>query len=194
MKKRDGFLNGHLLIAMPGMGDERFNRTVIYICAHSDEGAMGLVLNQRQDMAFPDLLVQLGIINQTQAIHLPEPAKLFPVRNGGPVDRSRGFVLHSDDYACKDTIPVTDKICLTSTTDILKAISMGRGPHQAIMALGYAGWAGGQLESEVAANGWLTSPVDPDFLFTGDLDHQYEQSLKRMGIDPTFLVAQAGHA
>jgi len=217
MKKRDGFLNGHLLIAMPGMGDERFAHAVIYICAHSDEGAMGIMLNRRQDLKFPDLLLQLGIINAAQAIHLPEPIKLFPVRNGGPVDRSRGFVLpepiklfpvrnggpvdrsrgfvlHTDDYACRTTIPVTRDICLTSTTDVLKAMSMGKGPERAIIALGYAGWAGGQLEAEIAANGWLTSPVDADFLFAQDFDHQYEKSLKKMGIDPTFLVGQAGHA
>ena len=194
MKKRDGFLNGHLLIAMPGMGDERFAHAVIYICAHSDEGAMGIMLNRRKDLKFPDLLLQLGIINAAQAIHLPEPIKLFPVRNGGPVDRSRGFVLHTDDYACRTTIPVTRDICLTSTTDVLKAMSIGKGPERAIIALGYAGWAGGQLEAEIAANGWLTSPVDADFLFAQDFDHQYEQSLKKMGIDPTFLVGQAGHA
>ena len=194
MKKRDGFLNGHLLIAMPGMGDERFAHAVIYICAHSDEGAMGIMLNRRKDVKFPDLLLQLGIINAAQAIHLPEPIKLFPVRNGGPVDRQRGFVLHTDDYACRTTIPVTRDICLTSTTDVLKAMSLGKGPERAIIALGYAGWAGGQLEAEIAANGWLTSPVDADFLFAQDFDHQYEQSLKKMGIDPTFLVGQAGHA
>ncbi len=194
MKKRDGFLNGHLLIAMPGMGDERFAHAVIYICAHSDEGAMGIMLNRRKDVKFPDLLLQLGIINAAQAIHLPEPIKLFPVRNGGPVDRQRGFVLHTDDYACRTTIPVTRDICLTSTTDVLKAMSLGKGPERAIIALGYAGWAGGQLEAEIAANGWLTSPVDADFLFAQDFDHQYEKSLKKMGIDPTFLVGQAGHA
>lgn len=194
MKKRDGFLNGHLLIAMPGMEDERFSRSVIYICAHSDEGAMGLVLNKPQDMVFPDLLIQLGIINSAQASHLPELAKTIPVRDGGPVERARGFVLHSDDYACQATIPVTNEICLTSTTDVLKAMSMGKGPQKAIVTLGYAGWGAGQLESEISANGWLTSPVDAGFLFADGLDNKYQQSLLRIGVDPAFLVAQAGHA
>lgn len=194
MKKRDGFLNGHLLIAMPTMGDERFARAVIYVCAHSNEGAMGLILNRRRDLNFPDLLIQLGIINAEQAIHLPQQIKLFPVRNGGPVERARGFVLHTGDYSCRTTIPVTDEICLTSTMDVLKAMSAGNGPERAIIALGYAGWGAGQLEAEIAGNGWLTSPVDVDFLFDHDFDHQYEKSLRRIGIDPAFLVSDAGHA
>lgn len=194
MKKRDGFLNGHLLIAMPAMDDARFARSVIFVCAHSDEGAMGLVLNQRRDLNFPDLLVQLGIMNKVQATNLPQPIKLFPVRNGGPVERARGFVLHTDDYACRTTIPVTREICLTSTIDVLKAMSAGQGPQNAIIALGYAGWEAGQLESEIACNGWLTSPVDTDFLFSRDFDHQYENSLHRIGIDPPFLMSEAGHA
>lgn len=194
MKKRDGFLNGHLLIAMPGMEDERFSRTVVYICAHSDEGAMGLILNRRQEVAFPTLLVQLGIINEAQANHLPEKTKLVPVRNGGPVEPSNGFVLHSDDYSCHATIPVTNKICLTTTIDVLKAMSMGKGPNQAIVSLGYAGWSAGQLEAEVAANGWLTTPVDVDFLFENNLDAQYERGLSLIGVKPAFLSANAGHA
>ncbi len=194
MKNRNGFLNGHLLIAMPTMADERFARSIIYVCAHSDEGAMGLILNRRQNMNFPDLLVQLGIINARQAIHLPKPIKLFPVRNGGPVERSRGFVLHSDDYSCSTTVAVANEVCLTSTMDVLKAMSVGQGPQRAIIALGYAGWGAGQLESEIANNGWLTSPIDADFIFAEDIDHQYENSLHRIGINPAFLVSEAGHA
>ena len=154
-----GFLDDQFLIAMPGMKDDRFARSVIYVCAHSDEGAMGLIINQAQQMLFPDLLVQLGIMNEQEAIRLPPKARDFVVRNGGPVDRSRGFVLHSGDYTVESSLPVSNDICLTATVDILRAISSGRGPRQALMALGYSGWGAGQLENEIAENGWLTCPA-----------------------------------
>ena len=125
-----GFLDDQFLIAMPGMKDDRFARSVIYICAHSEEGAMGLIINQPAADAFPDLLVQLGIMDEQEAIRLPAPARDFVVRNGGPVDRSRGFVLHSDDYRVESSLPVSEDICLTATVDILRAISYGRGPQQ----------------------------------------------------------------
>ncbi len=195
-KKRSsgGFLDDQFLIAMPGMKDDRFTRSVIYICAHSPEGAMGLIINQPQPMRFPDLLVQLGIVNEQEVIRLPATARDFPICNGGPVDRSRGFVLHSDDYTVESSMPISEEVCLTATIDILRAISIGRGPRRALMALGYAGWGAGQLEQEIADNGWLTCAADPDLLFDGDLDRKYDRVLATLGIDLAHLSNSAGHA
>ncbi|WP_455478593.1 YqgE/AlgH family protein [Bartonella sp. B10] len=194
MKQRDGFLSGQLLIAMPGMSDKRFIRSVIYVCAHSDAGAMGIILNQLHHIDFPEFLLHLGVIDGVQKKYLSEPIKKIPVRYGGPVDPSRGFVLHSDDYACEATVPVADKIYFTATIDVLKAISCEQGPQHALVALGYAGWKAGQLEAEISTNGWLISPTSPSFLFESDLNHKYDESLARMGINPTYLVSEMGHA
>lgn len=190
----NGFLDDHFLIAMPGMRDERFARSVIYICAHSEEGAMGLIINQTQQMMFPDLLVQLGIMDEEEVIRLPSYARDFVVRNGGPVDRSRGFVLHTGDYRVESSLPVSEDICLTATIDILRAISTGRGPRHALMALGYSGWGAGQLESEIAQNGWLTCPATTELLFDTDIERKYDRILASIGIDPAHLSAAAGHA
>jgi putative transcriptional regulator len=189
-----GFLDDQFLIAMPGMKDERFARSVIYICAHSEEGAMGLIINQSQQLLFPDLLVQLGILDEDEAIRLPPPARDFIIRNGGPVDRSRGFVLHTDDYKVESSLVISDTICLTATIDILRAISAGKGPRQALMALGYAGWGAGQLEYEIAENGWLTCPARPDLLFDTDIERQYDHILASIGIDLAHLSQDSGHA
>ncbi len=189
-----GFLDDQFLIAMPGMKDDRFARSVIYVCAHSDEGAMGLIINQAQQMLFPDLLVQLGILDEQEAIRLPPPARDFVIRNGGPVDRSRGFVLHSGDYKVDSSLPVSGDICLTATVDILRAISLGRGPRNALMALGYSGWGAGQLEREIAENGWLTCPAIPEFLFDSDMDRKYDRILASIGVDLAHLSVTAGHA
>lgn len=189
-----GFLDDQFLIAMPGMKDDRFTRSVIYVCAHSSEGAMGLIINQPQPMRFPDLLVQLGIVNEQEAIRLPATARDFPIRNGGPVDRSRGFVLHTDDYTVESSMPISEEVCLTTTIDILRAISIGRGPRRALMALGYAGWGAGQLEQEIAENGWLTCAADSDLLFDADLDRKYDRVLASLGIDLAHLSNSAGHA
>jgi len=189
-----GFLEDQFLIAMPGMKDDRFARSVIYICAHSEEGAMGLIINQTQQMLFPDLLVQLGILDEQEAIRLPPQTRDFVVRNGGPVDRSRGFVLHSDDYKVESSLPVSSDICLTATVDILRAISAGRGPRLALMALGYAGWGAGQLESEIAENGWLTCPASTELLFDPDIDRKYDRILASIGVDLAHLSHMAGHA
>ncbi len=128
------------------------------------------------------------------ATALPPPARDFVVRNGGPVDRSRGFVLHSGDYRVESSLVVSNDICLTATVDILRAISSGNGPRRALMALGYAGWAAGQLESEIAENGWLTCPATPELLFDADIDHQYDKALASIGIDLAHLSGTAGHA
>ncbi len=188
------YLENHFLIAMPGMRDERFARAVIYLCAHSEEGAMGLIINQPQQFAFPDILVQLGILEQSEAIRLPQEARDMPVRNGGPVDRSRGFVLHTDDYVVESSMPVSESICLTATVDMLRAISLGQGPRHALMALGYAGWGAGQLEMEIGENGWLTCPATPQLVFEGDLEHKYEGVLATIGVDAANLSQVAGHA
>jgi putative transcriptional regulator len=189
-----GFLDGQFLIAMPGMKDDRFSRSVIYICAHSEDGAMGLIINQAQQMLFPDLLVQLGLLDEKEAIRLPDSARNFLIRNGGPVDRSRGFVLHSGDYRVESSLPVQNDICLTATIDILRAISKGRGPRQALMALGYSGWGAGQLEREIAENGWLTCPAVTDLIFDTDVDRKYDRLMAALGIDPMRLSHVAGHA
>ncbi|CAM5509725.1 putative transcriptional regulator [Aquamicrobium terrae] len=190
----NGFLDDQFLIAMPGMKDDRFARSVIYVCAHSQEGAMGLIINQTQQMLFPDLLVQLGIMNEQEVIRLPRHARDFVVRNGGPVDRSRGFVLHSGDYRVESSLTVSRDVCLTATVDILRAISSGRGPRHALMALGYSGWDAGQLESEIAQNGWLTCPASAELLFDADIEHKYDRILASIGIDLAHLSMAAGHA
>lgn len=187
-------LEGHFLIAMPGMEDERFARSVVYICAHSASGAMGFVINKAQALSFPDLLTQLGIVSSPDEIRLPLKGHEISVCQGGPVEKGRGFVLHSDDYGSESTVPVEDRVALTPTLDILKSISRGLGPSTAIMVLGYAGWGAGQLEAEIAANGWLTCRADLDILFDTRLDDKYGRALKTIGVDPAFLASQAGHA
>ena len=191
----DGYLDGQLLIAMPSMTDPRFHRAVIYMCAHSREGAMGLVINQRAPhITLPKLLEQLDIDApsfDTDGIGGEEMAVHF----GGPVETSRGFVLHSSDYFAADsTLPINDSVCLTATVDILKAIAKGSGPNKAILALGYSGWAPGQLEREIQSNGWLNCPADFDIVFDNDLDNKYVRALHILGVDPSHLVGISGHA
>ncbi len=187
-------LDGQFLVAMPGMLDERFSRTVIYICSHGPDGAMGLVINRARPIRFPELLVQLGVIEEADMIELPERALQFPVRSGGPVEQTRGFVVHSDDYVTESSVLIDNHILLTATVDILRAISEGEGPERAFMALGYSGWGPGQLESEIAENGWLTVQADPEILFDHDLDRAYARALAELGVDPTHLSSEAGHA
>ena len=188
------WLDGQFLIAMPGMGDSRFERTVVYLCAHSAEGAMGLVINRSQEMVFPDLLVQLGIMEEHETIKLPPKTRDFMVRDGGPVERSRGFVLHSGDYQADSSLEVTPEISLTATVDILRAISRGGGPDQALMALGYSGWGPGQLEAEIAGNGWLTCQAASDVVFASDLSQIYPRALALLGIDTLNLSQYSGRA
>ncbi len=190
------YLDGQLLIAMPTMTDKRFARAVIYMCTHSADGAMGLILNQRaKDISFSQLLQQLGIVSKGATEAVPPEILLKEVHVGGPVDTKRGFVLHSADYhAATNTLAIDDGICLTATIDILKAMARGTGPDKAILALGYAGWAPGQLEAEIQHNGWLHCPADPDIIFNQNIDHKYDQALARIGIDISHLVSDAGHA
>jgi len=189
------YLDGQLLVAMPIMTDRRFARSVIYMCAHSAEGAMGLIINQRAShISFSELMKQLSIMPET-ADEVEIELEDMDVHVGGPVETGRGFVLHSADYYVADsTLPIDEGVSLTATIDILKAIAGGKGPDRAILALGYAGWRAGQLESEIAANGWLHCPADLDLLFNTDLEQKYERAMSKIGIDPSHLVSEAGHA
>ncbi|SHE72876.1 putative transcriptional regulator [Kaistia soli DSM 19436] len=190
------YLDGQFLIAMPSMQDDRFARSVIYLCAHSDEGAMGIVVNQAvPQIDFADLLIQLDIIAEGPEIRLPRAASRMIVQRGGPVETGRGFVLHSADYFVENsTLPIDDNICLTATLDVLKAIASGAGPENAMLALGYAGWGAGQLEQEIQANGWLSLEGDMDLIFDTDLDGKYGRALSLLGIEPAMLSTDAGHA
>ncbi len=184
-------LAGQLLIAMPmpAMGDPRFERSVIYICAHSDEGAMGLVINKpAEHITFPELLEQLSIdqgpVTDRIRVHV-----------GGPVDTSRGFVLHTTDYHAENsTLEVSQQIGLTATIDILRAMAAGGGPEHALLALGYAGWGPGQLEAEIKTNGWLNCPPDPGLIFARDVDGKWQDAMDRMGVNPASLSFMTGRA
>jgi putative transcriptional regulator len=194
--KKPGYLDGQILVAMPTIRDDRFSRTVIYLCAHSSEGAMGIVINQpAPHIDFGDLLVQLDVIPDNKLIELPLRAGEVKVLKGGPVETGRGFVLHSADFFIENsTLPIDNGICLTATLDILKAIARGQGPESAVLALGYAGWAPGQLESEIHANGWLNCDADPELVFSTRAELKYASALRKIGIDPAKLSSEAGHA
>jgi putative transcriptional regulator len=193
-KRERGFLDGQFIIAMPGMEDGNFARAVIYICAHSQAGAMGFIINRPQQITFTDVLLHLKLMDRNDAIMLPNQTREFPIQCGGPVESGRGFVLHSDDYASESSMPVSDDISLTATLDIVRAISDGRGPDRATMLLGYAGWGPGQLENEIANNGWLNCPASEAMIFDRTLDNKYERALALMGVDPRMLSVDAGHA
>ena len=191
-----GYLDGQMLIAMPSMRDERFSRSLIYVCAHSSEGAMGIIVNQlAANVTFPDLLVQLDVIPAADLIQLPQRAGAVKVLKGGPVETGRGFVLHTADFFIENsTLPIDEGICLTATLDILKAIARGDGPVSAVLALGYAGWAPGQLENEIQENGWLHCSADSELIFGGDNEAKYGKALRKLGVDLGMLSSEAGHA
>lgn len=181
-------LAGQLLVAMPQMQDHRFTRSVIFLCAHNDEGAMGLVVNKLIDsLTLPELLQQLGI--EAESLRGPEA-----VHFGGPVEAGRGFVLHSTDYAEDGTLVVGDDVALTATLDILRAMGRGEGPRRCLLALGYAGWGPGQLDAEIQANGWLHVAADEDIVFGTSLTDKWQRALAKLGIDPLSLSGDAGHA
>jgi putative transcriptional regulator len=190
-----GFLDGKMLVATPSMQDERFSRSVIYVCAHSSEGAMGIVVNQpAKNIKFPDLLKQLGVIEGVDDLRTPRGQPIRIV-NGGPVESGRGFVLHTNDvFIDNSTMPIEDNICLTATLDILRSIAIGEGPEKALLALGYAGWSAGQLEREIHANGWLHCDADPGLLFDAEADTKYTRALNKLGIEPGMFSRDAGHA
>ena len=181
-------LEGRFLIAMPGIGDERFHRSVILVCAHSDQGAMGLVVNQRADsIDFDELLKQLEIEPNASTSGTP-------IRIGGPVESGRGFVLHSSEYAVDSALDVAGKFRLTGTVDVLRDIAKGEGPQKRIVALGYTGWGAGQLEQEIQANGWLACDSVPEIVFGESDDDKWVAALSEMGISPELLSAEGGTA
>ena len=189
MEADDSNLRGKILIAMPDMGDPRFANSVVYVCAHSDEGAMGLIVNKPQPgIRFSALLKELEI---------PQSSDVRDIRvhYGGPVETTRGFVLHSLDYRSEaGTMDVDGAIGMTATLDVLESMASGTGPKTSLLALGYAGWGPGQLEGEIAQNGWLTCDAPPDLIFGRANEHKWTAALKQLGIDPLLLSSTAGHA
>lgn len=183
-----GYIAGKCLVAMPGMTDPNFARSVVYVCAHTAEGAMGLVVNRAlAQLSFPDILEQLGIE--------PTPAcESIRVHFGGPVEAARGFVLHSAEYHQAATLLVNEDVALTATTDVLRAIADGNGPRHSLMALGYAGWSPGQLDEELKQNAWLIVDADENLLFGAALDAKWGAAVRKLGIDPAMLSDNAGHA
>jgi putative transcriptional regulator len=188
-------LRGQFLVAMPDMGDDNFRETVVYLVGHGDEGAMGLVVNQSiEDMRFADILEELRLGGKDELIRLTDDVKNRQVLRGGPVQKSRGFVLHSSDYyRAGNSYEVNDDICLTATLDILKAMAFGNPPAEALFALGYCGWAPGQLENEIQANGWLTVPFSRELLFGLPIELRYDAALASLGITRASLSTSAGH-
>ncbi len=189
-------LAGQFLIAMPGMTDKRFARTVIYLCVHSPENTMGIIINRRADnISFSELLEHLDLEDLVGKGDEAPDVEDRDVHFGGPVETARGFVLHTPDYKSKSrTLEVEGEICLTATVDILKAMARGKGPSRALLALGYAGWAGGQLEAEIRANAWLHCAADADIIFDPLIEQKYERALWELGVDQGHLVSDAGHA
>jgi putative transcriptional regulator len=183
-----GYLTGQLLVAMPSMRDPRFTRSVIYMCAHNADGAMGLVVNRLVgSITFPDLLEQLGIESSLSS-------GAIRVHFGGPVEAERGFVLHSTDYVQSGTMVVDQDVALTGTIDILRDMAGGQGPRKSLLALGYAGWGPGQLDAEIQANGWLSVPADESLVFDDGLDNKWERAIGKIGVDFSKLSGEAGHA
>jgi len=183
-----GFLTGQLLIAMPAMEDERFAHSVIYLCAHTPEGAMGLVLNRPLEKPkFDELLRQLDVAPQP-------PARRIRLCAGGPMDNARGFVLHTTDWTGGGSLRVYEGMALTASLDVLKAIAEGKGPREGLLALGYAGWGPGQLDAEIQQNAWLSVPADETLVFDGDDDTKWRRALAKLKIDPLLLSGAAGHA
>ena len=187
-REPDRFLTGQLLIAMPAMEDPRFSGSVIYLCAHTEEGAMGLVINRPLARpSFEELLRQLEIVPVPPARHI----RLWA---GGPVDNGRGFVLHTADWTGEGSLRVNEQLALTASLDVLKAIAEGGGPREGLLALGYAGWGPGQLETELAQNAWLTVPAPEALVFDAGHDTKWRRALAALRIDPLALSAAAGHA
>lgn len=188
MGKKQDFLTGKFLVAMPGMDDPRFEDTILYVCGHDKSGAMGLIVNKLvESISFKGLLEQLDIEVEGQVPHVP-------VYFGGSIEMGRGFVLHSNDYVLESSVAITDDVILTGTVDILTDIANGKGPKYCILALGYTGWSPGQLEDEIKKNGWLEIDADIDILFKTDIEVKRSKALTKLGIDPSMLSSVSGHA
>lgn len=187
-QSHSGYLTGQFLIAMPAMSDPRFQRTVIYVCVHNAEGAMGLVVNRLvESLTFDELLEQLDIPS-------PRAEDAIRVHFGGPVESGRGFVLHSTEYHNDGTVVMDNGIGLTATVDILRDIADGEGPRDTLLALGYAGWGPGQLDAEIQENAWLTVPAEADLLFNAALDQKWDRAVSMLGFDPNLLSSVSGRA
>ena len=181
-------LTGKLLLSTPSLEDERFFKTVIYICAHSKDGTMGIIINKKIDYdLYPDLLEQLGIDKPLNN------KKLF-IRYGGPVESGRGFVLHSDEFIQKETLTIDKGIALTSTSEFFEDLANGKGPKNSILALGYAGWSAGQIENEIISNSWMTLSTDANFLFDEEVNNKWLKAYNLLGIDPNKLSNNSGTA
>lgn len=186
------YLSGQLLLAMPGMGDPRFQRAVIFVCAHDEKGAMGLVINQPlPGLKFTQLLARLQISAEAKA-ELEEVN--IPVMSGGPVENTRGFLLHSAEFRQSDTVQVNDTVCVTGTVDALRAIASGKGPRHMLFVLGYAGWGPGQLDDEIRQNAWLTVEADANLLFHATPEEKWDLAASKLGVDPAMLSGAAGRA
>lgn len=191
-KDDDAYMTGKLLLAMPSMGDMRFEKSVIYICAHDEQGAMGLVINNPlADLDFHELLEQLKI---TSDITVDLKALNIPVMNGGPVEGARGFLLHSNDFDMDDTIKVDQDIHVTGTLDALKEVAKGDGPEEKLFILGYSGWSAGQLDQELQQNAWLIVDADPELVFHNDQSKKWDMAIKKLGIEPSMLSSSGGNA
>ncbi len=189
------YLEGKFLIAMPGMGDVRFDKSVVYICAHSDKGAMGFMINR--DLSTPTIqnfFTQLGIVNDAESQKMKSNYDSIQLCSGGPVEPGRGFVLHSPECRNESTLRVDDDVCLTATLEMLRSIVTGNGPKKILLTLGYSGWAAGQLEEEISSNGWLIAPGNSEIIFGRKNSVKYEQALKSLGVDPLLLSSDSGHA
>ena len=190
---KQGYLEGQLLLAMPGMTDPRFENSVIYMCTHSDEGAMGLVINKPCDnINFPDLLKQLDI--ECTAPAEQEFLSAITLHEGGPVESGRGFILHSADYVQETTLIISETVALTATIDILTAIAANEGPQDYLIALGFSGWGRGQLENEIIQNSWLSIEPDEELVFRTDLDLKWPRAMAKLGVDLSLLSSQFGTA
>jgi putative transcriptional regulator len=186
--KKENSLTNHFLIAMPGLLDPNFSRTLTYVCEHTDEGAMGIVINRRAELVLGDILDQLSIRPVSSEI------ANTPVYQGGPVQPERGFVLHNDNSVWDSTLSVTPGISVTTSKDILEAIAHASGPARYLMALGYAGWGDGQLETEISENSWLSGPADNDILFSLPAESKLTAAAQQLGVDLNLISAEAGHA
>lgn len=186
------YLSGKLLLAMPAMGDPRFHRAVIYMCAHDANGAMGLVINHSlQGLEFSELIKQLGIHSD---IEIRLDASAIPVMSGGPVESARGFLLHSNDFTQPDTIRIDESCSVTGTIEALKEVAAGKGPDRALFILGYAGWGAGQLDREIQDNAWLVVDPDPQIIFHPEVEEKWTLSVQKLGFDPAMLSSDAGRA
>lgn len=189
-EEKEGFLAGKLLLAMPGLDDQRFHRAVIFMCAHDEKGAMGLVVNHEHGEAeFPDLLEQLDLSGEIAA-----KARIMRVMKGGPVDPERGFLLHSPEFTRKETIAVGEGYAITGTVEALKDLAGGNGPERALFVLGYAGWGPGQLEQEIRSNAWLVAEPSPAVVFGADSESKWDMAVTGLGVHPAMLSGEGGRA